>query len=270
MSARLVATRSRQVRQEGSSGERLPPVYPDLAGKRVLVTGASRGIGSAIARAFAAEGCKLVLQFNRNRDAMMAVADEINDLASGLRVFPCDFADSESVERFADTALRAYGGLDIVINNATAVLAGVPSDPTFEALEDCVVGALQAPHLLSTRAAEQMHRQRVRGSILNVTAVPAEASSSRLALHGLTKSALERMSRSMAEAYAEDGIRFNTLSPGLQLGRDSVAVAGLNDDDLTVLAEAALHLASGHSTSLSGLSLSVDDVGGDIDELYFG
>lgn len=265
VSVRSPSTLSQGTRLSAIAGQRLSEkphdgIYPELAGKRVLITGASRGVGSAIARAFAAEGCRLVLQFRAGEDTMRDVAEEIGGKAAGLRVFQCDFRDQGAVERFTRTAITAFSGLDIVIDNAGIVANNLPGQPGPAELDDALALMLETSHRLSVAAAEEMRRTRTRGAIMHVTSVPAGASSARFAYYAMTRSVLERMTRDQATEWADAGIRVNTLSPGLRIGKSSISVGQSAEAESVELAEAALFLASRQQGFMNGMSLSVDDI----------
>ena len=235
-------------------------LYPGLAGKRVLITGASRGVGSAIARAFAAEGCRLVLQFRASEDAMRQIAEEIGDKAAGLRVFQCDFRDKGAVERFTRTAITAYGGLDIVIDNAALAANSLPEQPGPDDFDAALELMLETSHSLSVAAASEMRRTRTRGAIVHVTAVPPGETTARYAYYAMTRSVLERMTRDQAADWWDAGIRVNTLSPGLRMGKSALGVGTNADAESVELAEAALFLASREQGFMNGMSLSVDEM----------
>ena len=102
--------------------------YPDLQNARVLITGASRGIGTGMARAFAAQGCQVLLHYNQSTEQVQQLAEELAPCCPGVDILHCDFRDTSSLAGFAEAALARYDGLDVLVN----MLA---SSPNWEALE---------------------------------------------------------------------------------------------------------------------------------------
>jgi 3-oxoacyl-[acyl-carrier protein] reductase len=182
----------------------------DLSGKRALVTGASGGIGRAIAKALHAQGAAVVLSGTR-RDALDALAGE---LAANVHVAPCNLADAEAVEALVPAAEEALGGgLDILVNNA-----GITRDMLFarlsdEAWRDVLDVNLTAPFRLSRGALRGMMRQRY-GRIVNITSVVAVTGNAGQGNYTAAKAGLIAMSKSLAQEVAGRNITVNCVAPG--------------------------------------------------------
>lgn len=246
------------------------PTYPELAEKRVLITGASVGIGAGIARAFARQGCRLVLHFNSHRDEMYALADEIGRQTAGIRVFQCDFAGRDAISRFARGAISAFHGIDIVINNAGIVPKNLAMATNAEDFEEIVGINLRAPYLLSTAAAERMRNAGRGGTIINVSSIHAGKSSERMALYAMTKGALERMTEVQAVEWGEYGIRVNAIAPGATMvERNRESFCEHEDAWMDVIPRgrfgqvedisgAALWMCSDQAQWMTGTTLTVD------------
>jgi NAD(P)-dependent dehydrogenase (short-subunit alcohol dehydrogenase family) len=173
-----------------------------LAGKRVLVTGAARGIGAAAARRFASLGAKVGIHCRERHPGADAVAAD----CPGSTVFAADLAAAGAARPLLDAFAVWAGGIDILVNNA----GGVPADPaTCRRLNlDAPLELMEAawPHLVAARA----------GSIVNVSsAIAGRAASARLADYALAKAALEQATRNRALAGASAGIRVNAVRPGM-------------------------------------------------------
>ena len=112
---------------------------PDLAGKAVLITGASTGIGAALARAFAAQGARLALHYNQSAEAAQALAREIADGGGTAHLVRADFSKSDEVRRAVEEAAAALGGLDGLINNAGGLLKRVAYEQASEADYDAIM-----------------------------------------------------------------------------------------------------------------------------------
>lgn len=177
-----------------------------LAGKRVLVTGASRGIGAAAARAFAAAGCRLALHHRGEPGEAAAHADAA--LVQG------DFGSMEEVRRVVAKAVAALGGLDVLVNNAGHMLGRIPLaamtdedlDRAFDLNARSVVAACRAA--LPALAASG-------GSIINVTSISARTGGSPgSSLYSASKAFVATFTRSLAVELAPQEIRVNAVSPG--------------------------------------------------------
>jgi NAD(P)-dependent dehydrogenase (short-subunit alcohol dehydrogenase family) len=185
----------------------------ELKGRVAAVTGASRGIGSAIARRLAAEGCAVVL-VARSAGALASVAGEIGEAGGQARIVPCDLASAEAPDVIVDSCLREFGGLDILVNNA-AVLPRARRMETIprEEWDLAVTMNLTAPWALSCRAKAAM-AARGRGVVVNVISTAAFYPSVGLAPYNVTKAALAMLTKACALEWARDGIRVVGVAPG--------------------------------------------------------
>lgn len=178
-----------------------------LENRVVLITGASRGIGEATARAFAAQGAKLVLGA-RDEDALVSLAGQIGAL--GLRL---DVTSDADCERFVETAVRAYGHVDVLINNAGVGLwspvASLTPDDLARAMDVNVYGALR----LINRCVPQMKR-RGGGRIVNVSSVLGHLALPMSGGYSATKFALNALTDALRVELAEDGILVSLVCPG--------------------------------------------------------
>lgn len=185
----------------------------DLSGKTALVTGASRGIGRAIAVGLAQAGARVALN-GRDAGTLEVVRGEIVAGGGQAVVVPADVTDREAVLAMVDASLEALGALDIVVNNAGGTAFMVPfGDLRFSGWTkvmrlntESVVHVCQAvaPHLLARRA----------GSIINVASVAALAGTPGLSPYGASKAAVLSLTKSLAMEWAPSGVRVNALCPG--------------------------------------------------------
>jgi NAD(P)-dependent dehydrogenase (short-subunit alcohol dehydrogenase family) len=224
--------------------------YPELAGKRVLVAGAERGFGLAIAKAFARHQSRLVLQAAR-RDG----ANRID--CTALSVFECRPQSEGELERLVDAAAAAHAGLDIAIA-VTALPRGwrdmLADDPEAPAAQ-----ALRLPFLAGRCIAERMRLKNIRGTLLTVAALPANASAARTLLAAALTTLVSRQN----EELGPYGIRAYGIA-----AEPMICPAGGPDDDRAgpaiartgrsrTVAEAALMLASDRGMFLSGQTLTI-------------
>jgi len=269
-----------------------------LAGKIALITGASRGIGLAIARRFAAEGAAVVLCASRRgaHGSLNGTLDEavklIRDAGGRAAGIACDLSQTDARSDLVRQAGELFGPLDIVVNNAAASKMRLPSETTTSERSWMFDVNVNAPVDLAQQALPDM-RERGRGWILNISSSSAlqpvvPYRDSQIAAHvicayGATKAALDRYTQGLAHEVASAGIYVNTLAPEnivLTSGADYVRDIARRNPDMAepveVMAEAALELCSGshvglvtysrrflHSLGLSVRSLDGREVLGD-------
>ncbi len=183
-----------------------------LEGKKALVTGASRGIGHAIATLFAKEGADLALTA-RSMELLRPLATELQAMGRNVHCMEWDVMDTSQVDARLAEARDVLGGLDILVNNASVlnVPEGHPA-PTAEALYDYIMDInLKALYLLSEGAVTLMRPQQS-GVIINM----ASDAGMRGASHpyGISKWGVVGYTRGLSQRVAKDGIRVNSVAPG--------------------------------------------------------
>ena len=181
----------------------------DLSGKTALVTGASGGLGGAIARALHSRGAHLALSGTR-RDALEALAGELGERAY---VLPCDLSDSSAVEALVPAAEAAMGRLDVLVNNA-----GVTRDNLFMRMKDAewdtVISVnLTAAFRLARASLKGMIRRR-HGRIIAITSVVGVTGNPGQGNYAAAKAGLIGMSKALAAEVASRGITVNCVAPG--------------------------------------------------------
>jgi 3-oxoacyl-[acyl-carrier protein] reductase len=237
----------------------------DLTGQSALVTGATGGIGGAIARVFHKMGAKVALSGTR-REALESLAAELGD-----RVFicPANLSDAVSVEALVPAAEAAMGGLDILANNA-----GITRDNLFvrmkdEEWSDVMRVNLEATFRLSRAAAKSMMRKRY-GRIISITSIIGTTGNPGQANYAAAKAAIVGMSKSLAFEVATRNITVNCLAPGFietpmtdvlndkqresTLQRVPVGRLGTADE----IAAGALYLASREAGYVTGQTLHIN------------
>ncbi|MEU8176781.1 SDR family oxidoreductase [Microbispora hainanensis] len=240
-----------------------------LRNRTALVTGATDGIGAAVARALAAEGAMVVVHGRdpaRGEKVVAAIAE-----AGGRAAFVrADLAHAEAVRRLAATAHDLAGGpLDILVNNAAMLIT--PS-PTAEVSEDLLDGALavnvRAAFLLTGLVAPAM-AARGRGAIVNMGSISGLFGTDGSALYSMTKAAIHSLTKSWADEYGPHGVRVNTVAPGPTFTEKVAAM----EEYLTPMisrmpsrrastpdevARAVVFLAGDDASNIHGATLSVD------------
>jgi len=182
-----------------------------LAGRRALVTGASRGIGAAIARRFAERGADVVLAA-RSAEAIDALAADLGALGVRALAIPADMTDRESLAALMTAVREAVGGLDILVNNAGVLPTAKPACDVGWADWDATLSLnLSAPWYLACRAREMMGDG---GVIVNNASTASFYPSRGLAAYNVSKAALVTLTRVLALEWARDGIRVVGVAPG--------------------------------------------------------
>lgn len=184
-----------------------------LAGKRVLVTGAGRGIGLAIARRFLEEGARVVL-LDRSEAELLTAADELADYSGSWTTEVCDLRDPVQLEASATRAFAHFGGIDIVVNNAGIAYRESFLDISLEHWNAVFEINVRAVYRLGQLAARQMIGQGGGGAIINMSSKNGISASAELAHYNASKAAVILLTESMAVELAPYGIRVNAVAPG--------------------------------------------------------
>ncbi len=186
-----------------------------LTGQTVMITGASRGLGRALALAAAREGASLAL-CARGGAALESVAEECRAHSAEVIAVLADISDARDVERFAATALERFAAIDVLINNA-ADLGPLPTpqltDAPSSALEDVLRANVLGP-LRLTQAVIGGMLLRNRGLVINITTDAAVIGFAGLGLYSASKAALDALTRSWAAELAHTNVKVISVDPG--------------------------------------------------------
>jgi 3-oxoacyl-[acyl-carrier protein] reductase len=180
----------------------------DLTGKSALVTGASGGIGGAVARALAARGARLALSGTRV-EALEAVKGDIPEAA----ILPCDLADGAAVDALFGQAEAALGQIDIVVSNAGLTRDGLILRMKDEDWEKVLTVNLTAYFRLARAAAKQMMRRRY-GRIIGISSVVGVMGNPGQTNYAASKAGMIGFSKSLAQELASRGVTVNCVAPG--------------------------------------------------------
>jgi 3-oxoacyl-[acyl-carrier protein] reductase len=183
-----------------------------LAGKVALITGAGRGIGTAVARLFAQQGARVIVHYHTSAAPAEALAKEINGLALGA-----DLTDPVVTEAMVADALSHTGRIDILVNNAASFAHGLSLEQAtwedFQAEFQGVVGATVNP----TKAVVPIMKAQGSGRIVNYIATLVQRPAPEYVVHTTAKSALIGLTRTLARDLGPYGITVNMVSPGMTL-----------------------------------------------------
>jgi 3-oxoacyl-[acyl-carrier protein] reductase len=206
-----------------------------LAGKVAVVTGASKGIGAAIARHLAAEGASVVVNYASSKEAADRVVNDITKSGGKAVAIRANIANEADIKRLFAEAKQAFGTLDILVNNAGiyefAPLENVTPEHFHKQFDLNVLGLV----LASQEAAK--HFGAGGGSIVNISSVVAQAPFAGASIYSATKAAVDAVTKSLAKELGPRNIRVNAINPGM-VETEGLHGAGIAESDLRKSVEA--------------------------------
>lgn len=244
-----------------------------LQGCRVLITGASSGIGAGMAKVLAGYGCKLVLHYNRNEKGIAQTLATVQEMGAEAEVIRCDFEKLDQLEAFFDQAWQFFDGLDALVNNAGLITKSLSlKDPDGEKFAKTLAVNLQAPYQLSCCFAKACIDANQPGAIVNNSSIHGQATCEWFAAYAASKAALDAVTKVQAIEWGKHGIRVNVLAPGVVPVERTFDI--LNKPEMeqkwtssmpagrygTVdeMGEATAYLLSEHASWMSGSILTLD------------
>ena len=230
-----------------------------------LITGASRGIGAACARAFARAGYDVIINYLNSEEKALSLAEELSALGVQAAAIRADVSDSEQVRAMFAQA----GSIDVLVNNAGISMTGLLTDMTDEEWRQMLAVNLSSVFYCCRAALDGMLRAHG-GAIINIASMWGEVGASCEAAYSAAKAGVIGLTKALAKEVAPSGIRVNAVSPGVVM---TDMMTGFSQDDLAVLkdetplatlgtpeqiAEAVLFLASDKADYITGQVLSVN------------
>jgi len=192
-----------------------PLSIPDLAGKAVLITGASSGIGAALARAFAEQGASVGVHYNASAAAAEALCADIRAAGGKATAVHGDVTKPAEIVRVVEETAMALGRLDGLVNNAGGMVARMPYAAFDGAVFDEVIDLNVRSVLVASHAALPFLKAQ-QGFIINTTSIAARTGASLGAgPYGSAKAFIENVTRGMAKEFAPFGVRVNAVAPGI-------------------------------------------------------
>lgn len=185
-----------------------------LSGRSALITGAAGGIGLGCARAFAAEGCDLVL-LDLDEARVIAAAEQLSE-ASGRQVhaLACDLADADAARQAVIRAAALLGKVDVLVNNAGMLVPGDILDAELEDFDRVMAVNLRAPFVVGQTVARHMVDAKIKGSIINMSSINAVLAIPNQIAYVTSKGGVGQLTKAMALGLAPYGIRVNAIGPG--------------------------------------------------------
>lgn len=190
----------------------------DFEGRTALITGGSRGIGAAVARALAKRGADVAINYNANKEAAEAVASDVRSLGRRAEIYQADVTNQDACEAMTHAALRELGPISILVNNA-GVGSVSEGQPPITTMQDD-----QLQHLLNAHVFGPLHlcrllvpqmRELPRGDVVMVSSVAAQMYGPRMGVYAIAKAGMEAMAYTLAKEERQHGIRVNVVAPGL-------------------------------------------------------
>jgi 3-oxoacyl-[acyl-carrier protein] reductase len=237
----------------------------DLTGMTALVTGASGGLGSAIAKALAGQGARLAVS-GSNGEKLASFRDTLGGDHVAL---PCNLSDGAAVDALVPSAVEALGKLDILVNNAGVTRDNLLMRMKDDEFDEVIAINLNAAFRLMRAAARPMMKARF-GRIVSVTSVVGTTGNPGQANYVASKAGLEGMTKSVAQELASRGITVNCVAPGFMtsamtdalndaqkvaiLGKIPIGAMGSGED----IGAAVVYLASREASYVTGQTLHVN------------
>jgi NAD(P)-dependent dehydrogenase (short-subunit alcohol dehydrogenase family) len=238
-----------------------------LQGKTALVTGATSGIGQAIAEAFAREGAQVVIG-GRNEQRGKKVVETIRSAGGSAAFFAADLTSKTAIDHLVKETYETFGLVDILVNNA-GIYPFAPTAQVDEATFDAVIMTnFKGPFFLSAALLPQM-AERGSGKVVNITTAGAHVGVVGAALYGSSKAALTLLTKAWAAEFGPSGVNINAIAPaatitpgtaGLEAMVESMAqgIPAKRAAQPGDIVGAAIYLASDEANYVHGVTIPVD------------
>ena len=252
----------------GGDGASVKRMQVDLGGQVAIVTGASQGLGRAIAEGLAGAGARVAL-VARSADKLAAVADAIRAAGGTAEVFPCDVTQGEAIQKVVEEVVEKLGRLDILVNNAGVTRDTLLPRMSDEEWDQVLDTNLRAPFLFMRAASRPMMQQRY-GRIVNVASVSGLIGNPGQANYSASKAGLVGLTRTVAKELAGRKITVNAVAPGFIASEMTAALGPVLLDEVKKrvpakrlgeaweIAEAVLFLAAPSSGYITAQTLVID------------
>lgn len=237
--------------------------------KTAIITGASRGIGKAIATLLAQNDYNVVINYNHSEDQAKALVDELTAQGLSAVCYKADVSDEAQAEALVRFTLDRWGKVDLLVNNAGVSASGLLIDMPIEQINDTIAVNLTGTIVMTQKVAKSMLSNQS-GNIINISSIWGEIGGSCEAVYSATKGGVIAFSKAMAKELGYNGIRVNCIAPGI-IDTDMNARLSTSDvqniiDDIPCqrigraedIAKAVLWLASDEASYINGQVLSIN------------
>jgi pteridine reductase len=186
--------------------------------KNVLITGAAIRIGAACARLLHNDGCNIILHYRSSKEAVIRLCDELNQIRSNSAIImQADLLDFKQLENFAHSASTVWGGIDVLVNNASAFYQTPIASVSEQEWDDLLGSNLKAPFFLAKALLPSLAERK--GCIVNITDIHAERGLQDYSVYSIAKAGLTAMTKILAKELAPE-VRVNAVAPGAILWPD--------------------------------------------------
>jgi NAD(P)-dependent dehydrogenase (short-subunit alcohol dehydrogenase family) len=245
-----------------------------LQGKIAIVTGSTQGIGEAIARRYAKEGARVAVVSSKNIERARAIVSQIRDDGGAAEAFLADCSKVPEIDKLVGDVIAAFGGLDIVVNNA-GMMHTASVEQTTEAIWDEQLDLNLKGAFFLVRAALPEFRRRGRGKVINISSIWGIGAGPNCPAYCASKGGLENLTRALAVEIGRYNINVNSLAPGNIATPLNAHLRGPDMGDYLKQMQAltptgrdflepeeltgtAVYLASADSDAVHGVSIPVD------------
>lgn len=244
-----------------------------IQNKVALITGASSGIGKAVAFCFAREHARLML-VARNENALHKVGDSIRESRGEAEIFSCDLAEAELAEKCVRITKEKFGGIDILVNAAGIITSGTIENTKLEDWDYMMNINLRSIFLMMQHALPSLIERK--GNIVNVSSVTGLRAFPNVLAYCVSKAGIDQLTRCAALELASKGVRINAVNPGVtstnlhrNSGMEEKAYQAFVEHSKSThplgrigtpedIAELILFLASPHASWITGATYSID------------
>lgn len=237
--------------------------------KTAIITGASRGIGKAIATLLAQNDYNVAINYNHSEDQAKALVDELTAQGLSAVCYKADVSDEAQAEALVRFTLDRWGKVDLLVNNAGVSASGLLIDMPIEQINDTIAVNLTGTIVMTQKVAKSMLSNQS-GNIINISSIWGEIGGSCEAVYSATKGGVIAFSKAMAKELGYNGIKVNCIAPGI-IDTDMNARLSTSDvqniiDDIPCqrigraedIAKAVLWLASDEASYINGQVLSIN------------
>lgn len=247
-------------------------VYEDLKGKVAVVTGGSKGIGTAIATRFGQEGMKVVINYHSDKAGAEAAAQAVRAAGGEAAIVQADIGSEKGAQKLIETALTNFGDLDVWVNNAGMENQHPTTDLSLADWQRVIDVNLTGVFLGTKTALNYFTKHNKKGNIINMSSVHEQIPWPTFAHYAASKGGVKLFTETVAMEYAKENIRVNSIGPGaintpinalkfadpeqLKTTTDMVPMGRIGDP--AEVGAAAAWLASDESSYVTGITLFVD------------